>query len=581
MDQEGGATSTEVRMPWHALRRGKAKIAFSIQELVALTSEFSLKYAEGCDSQVIRTDPAKYLFVYRVVCHKKDKNGKPVSDPNGHVVRLKFDLSRLKETGTIDDLDVRMSCSCPAFLYWGPQWNLSTGDSLYGAPRPKFQPPTDPKRHLYVICKHCKIVADRIGPVLERMLSKHRNTKDRAQQEQNLKDVELEKQRAQQTVEELETQTTVQPDTTPQNPNAPEVGQPEQNGPVKTWGPKDDLGDLTLPGQTPLPKKPTLPSPETLIPQKTRDLLKLPPVPGTKPQPPAAPSAPAEPVAPGSLGKLVQDQGRKVTPNLTVYDDDEGEPTVLPGNLGKLVVDQKQQAPPATPPKAKVVRDQSTTGKPLPSNIKLVDDDDDSTIKINSSLKRLMAGLVLAGAEPEAIITEKVSHGSDRTDSDCSPQRRAGRCGNLVAAARFEDLHSEGDPGRPGPGVRGASPSGRDYHVRWVLTDAELRRNLANTGFDAYSARRDQLFLLGRRGDETWAIFRLSNPDATGRSELGLRQLIDFEEDSIPWVPLASALDARHPLAVGRFAALMLPPSKGHLGALVASAHASTSTPTL
>lgn len=417
MERENEA-GPEIRTQWRALRRGSTKVAFSLKELVSLTSDFSLKWAQNCDSRVIRTDPAKHLLVYRVTCHKKD------SDPNGHVVRIKFDFNRMKQTGTVDDLDCRVTCSCPAFLYWGPQWNLGAGDTLYGAPRPKFQPPTDPKRYQFVICKHIKIVSDRIAPVLERMLAKHRNKKDRAQQEQNLQDIELEKQRTQQTVEELQQDTKPVPDTTPQNPNAPEVEPPVQHGPVKTWGPSDDeLGDLTLPGQEPMPSKPEAPAPvpEPAVPEPAPEAPQpapapepTPEAPAPAPKPPKAPGAPRKPkVEPGAKGDLVlKDKGRQVTPNLTVYDEDEEAPVVLPGAKGKLVKDERSNVTlhdedttttklPGKRP-GKVVRDRDTSGRRLPPNITVHDDDDDETVRINSSLRRALAGLIIPGAEPES-----------------------------------------------------------------------------------------------------------------------------------------------------------------------------------
>ena len=270
--------------------------------------------------------------------------------------------------------------NCPAFLYWGPQWALATGDALYGAPRPKFQPPTDPKRNLFIICKHVKIIADRIGPALERLLDHHRNLKDRAQQSQNLKDVALEKQRAQQTVEDLSQDQDPVPDTAPQNPNAPEVSQPTQQGPVKTWSP-EETGDLTLPGQQPALPPPAAP-------------------PAAAPVPPKAPVVP-----PGPKGKLV-------APNLTVHDEDEGEPIILPGNKGKLVMDQLAHPNvfvhddeddsttilPGRQPRL-IRRDETTTGQKLPPNLTLHDDDEDDTVRINSALRRL-AGLVVAAVEP-------------------------------------------------------------------------------------------------------------------------------------------------------------------------------------
>ena len=418
---EQGDQPVEIHVPLRALKRGKMKVAFSLKELVALTSTFSLKWAKGCDSQVIRTDPKKYLLVYRVTCHKKDSN------PAGHVVRLKFDFNRMKQTGTVDDLDVRVTCSCPAFLFWGGQWNLSTGDALYGAPRPKFQPPTDPRRYQNLICKHVKIVYDRIGPVLERMLAKHQNAKDKVVQEQSLKDVELEKQRTQQTIEELENAGGKLPGGEAQPPIPEEEPESELLQPWKQ--PDTDLGDLTLPHQR-TPGTPR-PNPENLLPQSMRDFLKLPPAPAPAPAPtpkkeePASPAPPAappvaqpaeqpKPEAPSAKGKLVDEfrasEGRKVTPNLTVYDDDDDSTTVVtPSPRGKLVRDftkssQAEPAPSKPSGPEKVVRDETTSGRPLPPNITLVDDDDDSTTRINSSLRRMMAALRLASEEEEPAV---------------------------------------------------------------------------------------------------------------------------------------------------------------------------------
>jgi len=47
--------------------------------------------------------------------------------------------------------------NCPAFLYWGAQWNLHQRDGLLGTPRPQLQAPTErlDLRGNFVICKHC------------------------------------------------------------------------------------------------------------------------------------------------------------------------------------------------------------------------------------------------------------------------------------------------------------------------------------------------------------------------------------------------------------------------------------------
>ena len=84
--------------------------------------------------------------------------------------------------GTIkqtDKLQVRVSCSCPSWLFWGAQYNAVLGDYLYGKVRPKFTPPhkRDPENR-FLVCKHvlaCIPLVSRYrlmeitGPIRERL----------------------------------------------------------------------------------------------------------------------------------------------------------------------------------------------------------------------------------------------------------------------------------------------------------------------------------------------------------------------------------------------------------------------------
>ena len=60
--------------------------------------------------------------------------------------------SNIRQT---DKLQVRVSCSCPSWLFWGAQYNAVLGDYLYGKVRPKFTPPgkRDPENR-FLVCKH-------------------------------------------------------------------------------------------------------------------------------------------------------------------------------------------------------------------------------------------------------------------------------------------------------------------------------------------------------------------------------------------------------------------------------------------
>jgi hypothetical protein len=140
-----------------------AKSAASLPDLVQQTNAFSVKNRPGCTPILRKSDPKDLFLDYNVKCNL------PESDPSGHEVRVHFDVSKVEETGDAKNLDVRVSCSCPAFLYWGAQWNLHQRDGLEGEPRPKLQAPTKrlDLRSNFVICKHCKSVFERILPSVQ------------------------------------------------------------------------------------------------------------------------------------------------------------------------------------------------------------------------------------------------------------------------------------------------------------------------------------------------------------------------------------------------------------------------------
>jgi len=54
-------------------------------------------------------------------------------------------------------LHVRVSCSCPSWVFWGAQWNAWMGEYLYGKAYLKLLPPKvrDP-RSRFLVCKHVK-----------------------------------------------------------------------------------------------------------------------------------------------------------------------------------------------------------------------------------------------------------------------------------------------------------------------------------------------------------------------------------------------------------------------------------------
>jgi hypothetical protein len=139
------------------------KTAISLPDLVRQTNQFSKKYRGGCQPRLLDSNPRALFLHYNVKCNKED------SDPAGHDVRVQFDVTKVQESQKAKDLDVQVQCSCPAFLYWGAQWNLHQRDGLLGPSRPALQAPKErlDLRGNYVICKHIHAVFERILPSVQ------------------------------------------------------------------------------------------------------------------------------------------------------------------------------------------------------------------------------------------------------------------------------------------------------------------------------------------------------------------------------------------------------------------------------
>lgn len=152
-----------VTIPVIKLQPPYTKVAISLPELIRQTNAFSVKRRAGCEPTLIKSRPKELFLEYKVVCHEN------YSDPRGHDVQVQFDLSQVEKTQDAKTLDVRCNCSCPAFLYWGAQWNINQRDGLLGEARPLLQAPTQrlDLRGNFVICKHCKAVFERILPAVQ------------------------------------------------------------------------------------------------------------------------------------------------------------------------------------------------------------------------------------------------------------------------------------------------------------------------------------------------------------------------------------------------------------------------------
>lgn len=181
-----------VKIPLFLAKSPHTKTAIALPELVRQTNAFSKKWRGGCSPALLDSNPKALFLHYNVKCHKKD------SDPGGHDVRVQFDVTKVQESQKAKDLDIEVSCSCPAFLYWGAQWNLHQRDGLLGIPRPELVAPTErlDLRGNFVICKHIHAVFERILPSVQHNIVKI--LRDR--------EVERNKEKAEKTPERLKTE---------------------------------------------------------------------------------------------------------------------------------------------------------------------------------------------------------------------------------------------------------------------------------------------------------------------------------------------------------------------------------------
>ena len=240
-----------VSIPISHLAVSRYKVALNIRELTALTNDFSKKYVQGCSPTLVKSLPKELSWQYRVVCQKAD------SDPAGHEVRIKLDISQVDKSTVLNDLQVRCSCTCPAFLYWGAQWHLHEKDSLEGQARPLLQAPQErlDLRDRYLICKHVKVVSDRIIPAVSRVLNNVtrklkseaiRQDEQRRIQEENEKRL-MDEQKRLQDMEDFKKRPKPSTPAKPLNPNVNKNVIPKKPAP-----PKPDRGgtDMGLkPGQ--------------------------------------------------------------------------------------------------------------------------------------------------------------------------------------------------------------------------------------------------------------------------------------------------------------------------------------------
>lgn len=128
---------------------GRVKIAaISLDELISSKSKLN-KNSLNCRTGTVKTPgQSDQTYVYNVVCSEKD------SKKGGHRVSIEIqgDPTQVEDK---KELEVKVNCTCPAFVYQGAEYNLHKQDALLGTARGNLQAPKvrDPVRVNYG-CKH-------------------------------------------------------------------------------------------------------------------------------------------------------------------------------------------------------------------------------------------------------------------------------------------------------------------------------------------------------------------------------------------------------------------------------------------
>lgn len=119
-------------------------MAIKLTDLRNQTSQFSKKRTPNCSGSMLRAEPSRSRWLFRVKCNESYSKGP-------HVVRIK---ALPGEEHQLRDREVAVTCSCPFWVYWGPDYNAAQG-GFSEAIRSNGAPPDirDPSRQ-NLICKH-------------------------------------------------------------------------------------------------------------------------------------------------------------------------------------------------------------------------------------------------------------------------------------------------------------------------------------------------------------------------------------------------------------------------------------------
>ena len=128
------------------------RIAKTIGEMEAGLYGPTIQRAKGCSLTTVRSSPRILRYIINVNCSGTERT-----------VKLKFIPKTKRKWFKATSADIRVSCSCPAWVWWGSEWHAKQKKFLDQKLRGNGSAPDirDPQR-IRPVCKHVYAVFNKV-----------------------------------------------------------------------------------------------------------------------------------------------------------------------------------------------------------------------------------------------------------------------------------------------------------------------------------------------------------------------------------------------------------------------------------
>ena len=148
-------------------RVGRVIVGFMAGQVPERAVKVAMLMRELQETKIHSTENLKHENVNTRIKRSQEYLGRWVfqTDSGGNVYTTTFQFIPDAKVTDPNELHVRVSCTCPSWLFWGAQYNARMRGYLEGPIRPVFAPPRkrDPDKK-FLVCKHVLKCIDLIEP---------------------------------------------------------------------------------------------------------------------------------------------------------------------------------------------------------------------------------------------------------------------------------------------------------------------------------------------------------------------------------------------------------------------------------